>query len=172
MKKRIISLFLALTLCVGMLPAPAWAEEPTDPTQAAGVVEPTNPSEETDPTTEPTEEETEPTEEETEPTEEETEPTEETTDPTEGLLDQTIPEEVAAYAASLPETISGTVTLDNYQGTETLKLDGETIQEKRSLPVCAVSPEALEKDTVVQRPLQFQRQRDQRLQPVADEDVR
>ena len=126
MKKRIISLILALTLCVGMLPAPAWAEEPTDPTQAAGVVGDTNPSEETDPTTEPTEEETEPTEEETEPTEEETEPTEEETDPTEGLLDQTIPEEVAAYAASLPETISGTVTLDNYQGTETLKLDGDT----------------------------------------------
>ena len=81
MKKRIISLFLALTLCVGMLPAPAWAEEPTDPTQAAGVVQDTNPSEETDPTTEPTEEETEPTEEETEPTEEETEPTEETAAP-------------------------------------------------------------------------------------------
>ena len=126
MKKRIISLILALALCVGMLPAPAWAEEPTDPTQAAGVVQDTNPSEETDPTTEPTEEETEPTEEETEPTEEETEPTEETTDPTEGLLDQTIPEEVAVYAASLPETISGTVTLDNYQGTETLKLDQDT----------------------------------------------
>ena len=126
MKKRIISLILALTLCVGMLPAPAWAEEPTDPTQAAGVVQDTNPSEETDPTTEPTEEETEPTEEETEPTEEETEPTEEETEPTEGLQDQTIPEEVAAYAASLPETISGTVTLDNYQGTETLKLDGDT----------------------------------------------
>ena len=126
MKKRIISLILALALCVGMLPAPAWAEEPTDPTQAVGVVGATNPSEETDPTTEPTEEETEPTEEETEPTEEETEPTEEETDPTEGLLDQTIPEEVAAYAASLPETISGTVTLDNYQGTETLKLDGDT----------------------------------------------
>ena len=127
MKKRIISLILALTLCVGMLPAPAWAEEPTDPTQAVGVVGAANPSEETDPTTEPTEEETDPTEEETEPTEEETEPTEEeTTDPTEGLLDQTIPEEVAAYAASLPETISGTVTLDNYQGTETLKLDQDT----------------------------------------------
>ena len=126
MKKRIISLILALTLCVGMLPAPAWAEEPTDPTQAAGVVQDTNPSEETDPTTEPTEEETDPTEEETEPTEEETEPTEEETEPTEGLLDQTIPEEVAAYAASLPETISGTVTLDNYQGTETLKLDQDT----------------------------------------------
>ena len=126
MKKRIISLILALTLCVGMLPAPAWAEEPTDPTQPVGVVQDTNPSEETDPTTEPTEEETEPTEEETEPTEEETEPTEEETEPTEGLQDQTIPEEVAAYAASLPETISGTVTLDNYQGTETLKLDGDT----------------------------------------------
>ena len=126
MKKRIISLFLALALCVGMLPAPAWAEEPTDPTQAVEVVGAANPSEETDPTTEPTEEETEPTEEGTEPTEEETEPTEEETDPTEGLLDQTIPEEAAAYAASLPETISGTVTLDNYQGTETLKLDGDT----------------------------------------------
>ena len=119
MKKRIISLFLALTICVGMLPAPAWAEEPTDPTQPVEVVGAANPSEETDPTTEPTEEETEPTEEETEPTEEETEPTE-------GLLDQTIPEKVAVYAASLPETISSTVTLDNYQGTETLKLDQDT----------------------------------------------
>ncbi len=126
MKKRIISLILALALCVGMLPAPAWAEEPTDSTQAVEVVGAANPSEETDPTTEPTEEETEPTEEETEPTEEETEPTEAETEPTEGLLDQTIPEEVAAFAASLPETISGTVTLDNYQGTETLKLDQDT----------------------------------------------
>lgn len=69
MKKRIISLILALALCVGMLPAPAWAEEPTDPTQAVEVVGAANPSEETDPTTEPTEEETEPTEGETEPTE-------------------------------------------------------------------------------------------------------
>ena len=69
MKKRIISLFLALTLCVGMLPAPAWAEEPTDPAQAVEAVGAANPSEETDPTTEPTEEETEPTEAETEPTE-------------------------------------------------------------------------------------------------------
>ncbi len=35
MKKRIISLILALTLCVGMLPAPAWAEEaPTNQTLA------------------------------------------------------------------------------------------------------------------------------------------
>ena len=81
MKKRIISLFLALALCVGMLPAPAWAEEPTDPTQAVEVVGAANPSEETDPTTEPTEAKTEPTEEETEPTEEETEPTEETAAP-------------------------------------------------------------------------------------------
>ena len=81
MKKRIISLILALTLCVGMLPAPAWAEEPTDPTQAVEVVGAANPSEETDPTTEPTEEETEPTEAETEPTEAETEPTEETAAP-------------------------------------------------------------------------------------------
>ena len=62
MKKRIISLILALALCVGMLPAPAWAEEPTDPTQAVEVVGAANPSEETDPTTEPTEEGTEPTE--------------------------------------------------------------------------------------------------------------
>lgn len=62
MKKRIISLILALALCVGMLPAPAWAEEPTDPTQAVEVVGAANPSEETDPTTEPTEGETEPTE--------------------------------------------------------------------------------------------------------------
>lgn len=76
MKKRIISLILALALCVGMLPAPAWAEEPTDPTQAVEVVGAANPGEETDPTTEPTEEETEPTEAETEPTEGETEPTE------------------------------------------------------------------------------------------------
>ena len=83
MKKRIISLILALALCVGMLPAPAWAEEPTDPTQAVEVVGAANPSEETDPTTEPTEEETEPTEAETEPTEAETEPTEAETEPTE-----------------------------------------------------------------------------------------
>lgn len=62
MKKRIISLILALALCVGMLPAPAWAEEPTDPTQAVEVVGASNPSEETDPTTEPTEAETAPTE--------------------------------------------------------------------------------------------------------------
>ncbi len=67
MKKRIISLILALALCVGMLPAPAWAEEPTDPTQAVEVVGAANPGEETDPTTEPAE--TEPTEGETEPTE-------------------------------------------------------------------------------------------------------
>ena len=89
MKKRIISLILALALCVGMLPAPAWAEEPTDPTQAVEVVGAANPGEETDPTTEPTEEETEPTEAETEPTEEETEPTEEETEPTEGETDPT-----------------------------------------------------------------------------------
>ena len=62
MKKRIISLILALALCVGMLPAPAWAEEPTDPAQAVEVVGAANPSEETDPTTEPTEAETAPTE--------------------------------------------------------------------------------------------------------------
>ena len=83
MKKRIISLILALTLCVGMLPAPAWAEEPTDPTQAVEVVGAANPSEETDPTTEPPEVAAEPTEEETEPTEAETEPTEEETEPAE-----------------------------------------------------------------------------------------
>ncbi len=94
MKKRIISLILALALCVGMLPAPAWAEEPTDPTQAVEVVGAANPSEETDPTTEPTEEETEPTEAETEPTEAETEPTEAETEPTEEETDPT--EETAA----------------------------------------------------------------------------
>ena len=94
MKKRIISLILALALCVGMLPAPAWAEEPTDPTQAVEVVGAANPSEETDPTTEPTEEETEPTEAETEPTEAETEPTEGETEPTEEETDPA--EETAA----------------------------------------------------------------------------
>lgn len=94
MKKRIISLILALALCVGMLPAPAWAEEPTDPAQAVEVVGAANPSEETDPTTEPTEEETEPTEEETEPTEAETEPTEGETEPTEEETDPA--EETAA----------------------------------------------------------------------------
>ena len=98
MKKRIISLILALALCVGMLPAPAWAEEPTDPTQAVEVVGAANPSEETDPTTEPTEEETEPTEEETEPTEEETEPTEAETEPTEEETDPT----EAPKAAEVP----------------------------------------------------------------------
>lgn len=96
MKKRIISLILALALCVGMLPAPAWAEEPTDPTQAVEVVGAANPSEETDPTTEPTEEETEPTEEETEPTEAETEPTEEETDPTEAPKAAEVPAEETA----------------------------------------------------------------------------
>lgn len=96
MKKRIISLILALALCVGMLPAPAWAEEPTDPTQAVEVVWAANPSEETDPTTEPTEEETEPTEEETEPTEAETEPTEGETEPTEAPKAAEVPAEETA----------------------------------------------------------------------------
>ena len=128
MKKRIISLILALALCVGMLPAPAWAEEPTDPTQAVEVVGAANPSEETDPTTEPTEEDTEPTEGETEPTEAETEPTEgetdpteEETDPTEGLLDQTIPEEVAAFA-----TLPSSYTLHDGVSTDTLTLEQDT----------------------------------------------
>ena len=96
MKKRIISLILALALCVGMLPAPAWAEEPTDPTQAVEVVGTANPSEETDPTTEPTEEETEPTEAETEPTEAETEPTEGETEPTEAPKAAEVPAEETA----------------------------------------------------------------------------
>ncbi len=96
MKKRIISLILALALCVGMLPAPAWAEEPTDPTQAVEVVGAANPSEETDPTTEPTEEETEPTEEETEPTKAETEPTEGETEPTEAPKAAEVPAEETA----------------------------------------------------------------------------
>ena len=96
MKKRIISLILALALCVGMLPAPAWAEEPTDPTQAVEVVGAANPSEETDPTTEPTEEETEPTEGETEPTEAETEPTKAETEPTEAPKAAEVPAEETA----------------------------------------------------------------------------
>ena len=96
MKKRIISLILALALCVGMLPAPAWAEEPTDPTQAVEVVGAANPSEETDSTTEPTEEETEPTEAETEPTEAETEPTEGETEPTEAPKAAEVPAEETA----------------------------------------------------------------------------
>ena len=96
MKKRIISLILALALCVGMLPAPAWAEEPTDPTQAVEVVGSANPSGETDPTTEPTEEETEPTEAETEPTEAETEPTEAETEPTEAPKAAEVPAEETA----------------------------------------------------------------------------
>ena len=123
--KRLISLLLVLTLCVGMLPAPAWAEEePTDPTQAVEEVETTEPGEETEPTTEPTEEETteateegtteaaeEPTEE--EPTEaseekptEETEPTEEETEATEV---QTLEEpvgEVAVYEADSAENVA------------------------------------------------------------------
>ena len=121
MKKRIISLILALTLCVGMLPAPAWAEEPTDPTQVAGVVEPTNPSEETDPTTEPTEEETEPTEEETDPTEEETEPTEETTDPTE---EETEPAEVQILEEPVGEVAA--FGADSTEEVAMLEADGKT----------------------------------------------
>ena len=101
MKKRIISLILALTLCVGMLPAPAWAEEPTDPTQAVEAVGAANPSEETDPTTEPTEAETEPTEAETEPTEAETEPTEAETDPAEETAAPGEDEAVAAVQAMI-----------------------------------------------------------------------
>ncbi len=101
MKKRIISFLLALTLCLGLLPAPAWAEEPTDPTQAVEVVGAANPSEETDPTTEPTEAKTEPTEEETEPTEEETEPTEEETEPTEETAAPGEDEAVAAVQAMI-----------------------------------------------------------------------
>ena len=78
------------------------------------VVGAANPSEETDPTTEPTEEETEPTEEETEPTEAETEPAE-------GLLDQTIPEEVAAFA-----TLPSSYTLHDGVSTDTLTLEQDT----------------------------------------------
>ena len=37
MKRRLFSLFLALTLVVGMLPAPAFAQE-TEPTQVTEVV--------------------------------------------------------------------------------------------------------------------------------------
>ena len=112
--KRLISLLLVLTLCVGMLPAPAWAEEePTEPTQAVEELDPTEPSEEPEPTTEPTEEETtEPTEEpseepSTEPSEEETtETTEEETEPSEV---QTLEEpvfEIEAYATNSAENVA------------------------------------------------------------------
>ena len=86
--KRILSLLLALTLCLGMLPANVWAEAAEEATE---YVETTEETEETEETTLPTEpEETEPAEE--EPAEEE-------------------PEVVETEAADGPEPVE-TVTLD------------------------------------------------------------
>lgn len=65
--KRILSLLLALTLCLGMLPANVWAEaaeEPNEYVETTEVTEVTEVTEETAPPTEP--EETEPAEEEPE----------------------------------------------------------------------------------------------------------
>ncbi len=106
--KRLVSLFLALTLCVGMLPAPVWAEEePTEPTQAVEELDPTEPSEEPDPTTEPTEEETtEPAEAPSEePTEEPPEPTQEETGPAEPQILEEPVGEVAAFGADGTEDV-------------------------------------------------------------------
>lgn len=86
--KRILSLLLALTLCLGMLPANVWAEAAEEATE---YVETTEETEETEETTLPTEpEETEPAEE--EPAEEE-------------------PEVVETEAADGPESVE-TVTLE------------------------------------------------------------
>lgn len=86
--KRILSLLLALTLCLGMLPANVWAEAAEEATE---YVETTEETEETEETTLPTEpEETEPAEE--EPAEEES-------------------EVVETEAADGPESVE-TVTLD------------------------------------------------------------
>lgn len=86
--KRILSLLLALTLCLGMLPANVWAEAAEEPTE---YVETTEETEETEETTLPTEpEETEPAGE--EPAEEE-------------------PEVVETEAADGPEPVE-TVTMD------------------------------------------------------------
>lgn len=86
--KRILSLLLALTLCLGMLPANVWAEAAEEATE---YVETTEETEETEETTLPMEpEETEPAEE--EPAEEE-------------------PEVVETEAADGPEPVE-TVTLD------------------------------------------------------------
>lgn len=86
--KRILSLLLALTLCLGMLPANVWAEAAEEATE---YVETTEETEETEETTLPAEpEETEPAEE--EPAEEE-------------------PEVVETEAADGPESVE-TVTLE------------------------------------------------------------
>lgn len=86
--KRILSLLLALTLCLGMLPANVWAEAAEEVTE---YVETTEETEETEETTLPAEpEETEPAEE--EPSEEE-------------------PEVVETEAADGPESVE-TVTLE------------------------------------------------------------
>ena len=77
--KRILSLLLALTLCLGMLPAGAWAEAVEEPTQ---YTEETEIPEETQEEALPEETEAEPEAAETAP-EEETQPTEAETEPTE-----------------------------------------------------------------------------------------
>lgn len=86
--KRILSLLLALTLCLGMLPANVWAEAAEEPTEYVETTEITEVTEETALPTEP--EETEPAEE--EPAEEE-------------------PEVVETEAAGGPEAVE-TVTLE------------------------------------------------------------
>ena len=86
--KRILSLLLALTLCLGMLPANVWAEAAEEATEYVEITEETEETEETTLPTEP--EETEPAEE--EPAEEE-------------------PEVVETEAADGPESVE-TVTLD------------------------------------------------------------
>lgn len=89
--KRILSLLLALTLCLGMLPANVWAEAAEEPTEYVETTEETEVTEVTEETALPTEpEETEPAEE--EPAEEE-------------------PEVVETEAADGPEPVE-TVTLD------------------------------------------------------------
>lgn len=89
--KRILSLLLALTLCLGMLPANVWGEAAEEPTEYVETTEETEETEVTEETTLPTEpEETEPAEE--EPAEEE-------------------PEVVETEAADGPEPVE-TVTLD------------------------------------------------------------
>lgn len=89
--KRILSLLLALTLCLGMLPANVWGEAAEEPTEYVETTEETEETEVTEETTLPTEpEETEPAEE--EPAEEE-------------------PEVVETEAADGAESVE-TVTLD------------------------------------------------------------
>ena len=96
--KRILSLLLALTLCLGMLPANVWAEAAEEATEYVETTEETKETEETTLPTEP--EETEPAEE--EPAEEE---------PAEEEPAEEEPEVVETEAADGPEPVE-TVTLD------------------------------------------------------------